>query len=136
MDKYIGPLVLLFTLAGAVCVVLLTVWLLTRVRLTTFRKIALAFICAGAIVPIAILPAWVWINRHGGFSAIGGIQDVTIALWPTSIVLMALDSPGPLPWSTIAFVYGFSMLGNVGTYGIVGLIVGWLYVRLAGNPSA
>jgi len=135
MDKYIGPLVLLATLVGVVCVVLLAVWLLSRSHLTTFRKIALAFMCAGAVVPIAILSVWFWTDRHGNPSAIYGIERVARVLWPTSIELMALDSYEPSPWGTIAFVYAFSTLGNVGAYGTVGLTVGWVFVRFRRKPD-
>jgi hypothetical protein len=130
MEKFIGPLVLLSTLAGVVFVVLLAIGLVRRIRITGFKKIVLAFMCAGTIVPLAILPLWLWTNQHGSLSAQIRVEDVVEVLWPTSISLMALDSPGPAPWDTVALVYGLSILGNVGAYGVVGLIVSPLYVRL------
>jgi hypothetical protein len=93
MEKYIGPLVLACTAAGLVWLIVVAWWLLGRKQLSVFRKIALVFVCAGAAVPIAILPIWDWINAHGNLAAMGRIQDVAQTLWPTSIELMALDSP-------------------------------------------
>jgi hypothetical protein len=107
MDKYIGPLVQLATVAGVVWIVLAIVWLVRR-PLTTFKKMALAFMCVGAVVPAAILPVWDWINLHGSLSAMGRVQDIALAIWPTSIELMALDSTGPPPWSAITLVYTLS----------------------------
>lgn len=133
MDKYVGPLILSATLAGLVWAILLAAWLFKRSRLTIPRKILLGFACAGVIVPAAILPVWNWINLHGSFSTKARMDHFALALWPTSIELMALDSPGPPPWSAIAFVYGFSILGNIGAYGTAGLIVGlcvrWFHAR-------
>jgi len=129
MDNLIGPLLVLPMFAGSVCVVLASMWLLGRAELTTFRKIALAFMCAGAIVPLALISMSDWINRHE-------VQDVAIMLWPTSFMLMAFDATEPLPWSTIAFVIAFSIVGNVGTYGIVGLIVSWFCVRCRPGATA
>lgn len=57
-----------------------------------------------------------------------GIEEIALSVWPTSIELMALDTQSPPPWSAIVFVYGFSILGNVGIYGMIGLVVG-LIVR-------
>ena len=129
MENYIPWFVLLSTVMGGFCVVLLICWLLGRAPLTTFAKIALGFMFAGAIIPVAILPIWFWINAHGSPSATGGIQHVAVMLWPSSFVVLALDASEPAPWSTILFVYLFAILGNVGAYGTVGLIVGWVYVR-------
>jgi hypothetical protein len=128
MGRYIRPLILLATSVGVVWVVLSAVWLLRCSRLTAFKKIALTFICLGAVVPIAILPVWYWFGRQGNFAAVGRMAHVAAALWPTSIELMALAPPGMQRWSAVAFVCAFSILGNVGAYGIVGLIVGWVYV--------
>lgn len=128
MEKFIGPLILLSVSAGIVFVVLLAIGLLKRIRLTAFKRIVLAFMCAGTVVPLAILPLWFWINRHGSLSAQVKVEDIVAVLWPTSIALMALESPAP--WGTVVFIYGLSILGNVGAYGAVGLVVGSLYVRL------
>ncbi len=130
MQRYFPLFVLLSTVAGALCVILTIIWLLSRTRLNSFRKVALAFVFAGAIIPIVILPIWFWTNEHPFFSR---FEDVAVVLWPSSIVTMALEGPEPAPWSTIAFVYGFAILGNVGLYGTVGLIVAWVYVRFRRN---
>jgi hypothetical protein len=135
MEKYIGPLLLACTAAGVVWLVVAAWWLLGRKRLSLFRKIVLVFVCAGAGVPIAILPIWDWINAQGNLAAMGRIQDVAQTIWPTSIEL-ALDSPGGAHWNAIAAVYAISILGNMGAYGIVGLAVGSSYVRLRGNSKA
>lgn len=58
MEKYIGLFVLACTAAGVVWLVVAAWWLLGRKRLSVVRKITLAFVCAGAVVPIAILPIW------------------------------------------------------------------------------
>ena len=130
MERFIGQLILVSTAAGLVWVFLLGWWMFGRARFTTFKRLAAVFMFAGAVVPLVMLPVWFWLNRHPTWRASGGFEELVTRVWPTSIVLMALDSPTPVPWSTIIFVYAFSILGNVGAYGAVGLIVSWLYVRL------
>jgi hypothetical protein len=127
MERYIGPLILLSTAAGLLCVVLAAWWILGRHPLTGFRKVAATFICAGAVIPVAILPVWFWLDRHRPWGSSGTFESFAVTLWPTSIVLMGLEGPDPQPWSTIAFVYAFSILGIVGVYGTAGLLVGCVY---------
>ena len=129
MGNYIGALVLLVTLAGVVWVILFVVLLFKRSRFTTFKKVVFGFAFAGVVIPAAILPVWNWSNHPGSFLFGLRIEYVALALWPTSIELMALDSPHE-SWSSIAFVYGFSLLGNVGLYGTLGVIAGWIFVSL------
>jgi hypothetical protein len=83
---------------------------------------------AGAIIPIVILPIWFWTNNH---PAVAGFEDIAIVLWPSSLLLMILEDSRS--WSIIVFVYGFAILGNVGLYGTVGMIVGWAYARFRRN---
>jgi hypothetical protein len=125
MFNWFGMLVVLTTLAGIIWVILSAVWLLRRSRLTKLKRIAFGFMCVGALIPAVILLLWSWSRRHN-FAAEGWIEGIAIWLWPTSIELMALDSPGPQPWSGIAMVYAISILGNIGAYGVAGFIVGWL----------
>jgi hypothetical protein len=126
MFNWFGMLIVLATLTGVVWVTLSAVWLLKRASLTTLKRIAFGFICLGALIPAVILLLWKWAFRHGNFAAEGWIQGIAIWLWPTSIELMALDSPEPQAWSGIAMVYAVSILGNIGIYGVAGFIVGWL----------
>jgi hypothetical protein len=128
--KYIWPLLLLATLAGVAWIVFLAVWLLRRSRLTTLKRVAVAFMCLGLAIPLVILPLWTWINQHGSSAAQGRIQDIALTFWPTSIELMALDSPGPPNWIAITIVYAVSILGNIGAYGTVGFIVGWVVAHI------
>ena len=67
------------------------------------------------------------------FSAVALVRNDDSAssaglLWPTSIMLMA-GEPGDT-FSATAVVFGMAILGNVGAYGFVGLIVGsvWAFV--------
>ena len=46
-------------------------------------------------------------------------------LWPTSIMLMAGERGDPI--SAMLVVFGMAILGNVGVYGFVGLIVGQIW---------
>ena len=128
--NYISFLIVFFTLVGAACIVLLTWWLLSRVRLTTFRKITIAFICAGVIVPVVILPIWFW-NGNTAF------ESVAVTLWPTSIELMVLSYAGRDSWISDALVYGISILGNIGVYGVAGIILGgiWNWIRSKSGAS-
>ncbi len=122
MHLYFPLLIQLPAGAGALYVILTIIWLLSRTPLDSFRKIALAFMLAGALIPVAILAV--------GFSFKADVSGVAIVLCPSSIVTMALEGPAPQPWSTIIFVYGFIILCNVGLYGTVGLVVGWVYARI------
>lgn len=125
MEKFIGPLILLSFGMGVVCITLLIIWFVPRRPLTDSNKIAVVFILMGASVPIAILPVWYWINAHGTFPAMGVIQDIAKWLWPSSIVLMALDYPAPGPsWGATLFIYSIGIVCNIGTYGTAGLVVG------------
>jgi uncharacterized membrane protein len=141
--NYFGFLVLLSTLVGAVWIALLIRWLLNRQRLSGFRRILLACISAGAIVPIAISLTWMWIRRYGSPSTESTFEIVAITLWPTSIELMALEGPSPDLWNSIAsitLVYGVSILGNIGIYGVVGIIFGgiwrWIQFQRSDNSGA
>jgi len=130
MDKFIGPLLLASTLMGLLLLPLSAVWLIRR-GLNSFKKIAVSFISLGAVVPAVIAPTWSWIDKHGSPSVVDVIERVALWLWPTSIALLALDSPQPLPWSTIAFVYGSSIVANIGLYGTVGLVIAMVYNHAA-----
>lgn len=128
MEKYIGPLLLLATLAGVIWLILSVWWLFHRKQLTGFRRVVLAFVGIGALIPFVILTVWYWINTHGTFRAAGGIQDVAMRVWPTSIELMALDAPAPGPRiSSIVIIYSLSILGNIGVYGAAGAVAAGIY---------
>jgi hypothetical protein len=128
MEEYIGPLILLATLAGLVWVILGVWWLIHRKQLSALRRIVLVFAGIGVLVPLVTLLIWDWINAHGSFSAMGTIQDVALRIWPTSIELMALDSPAPGPTlGGVVLVYSVSTLGNVGIYGTLGFIVAGIW---------
>ena len=114
MQLYFPLLIQLPAVAGALYVILTIIWLLSRKPLNSFRKIALAFMLTGAIIPIVILPIWFWTNNY---PVVSGFENVAIVLWPSSILLMILE--GSRSWSTIIFVYGFAILGNVGLYGTI-----------------
>ncbi len=129
MEKFIGLLVLLSFGMGVVCSTLLIIWFVRRRPLTDFNKIAVAFILLGAIIQIANLLVWFWINAHGTLPVMGVIQDIALWLWPSSIVLMALDEPAPGPsWGAILFIYSIGIFCNIGTYGAAGLVVGRLCI--------
>jgi hypothetical protein len=132
MNNYILALLLRFSvLAGAVCTfVLIPLWLLRRTRLSVFRKLALAFMLIGALIPIAILPVWSWINAHGSLVEQVGFEHFVIRVWPSSIMLMALDTAGPPQIIFTVAVYSIAILGNIGLYGVVGLCVSWAYIRI------
>lgn len=120
MQLYFPLLIQIPAIAGALYVILTIIWLLSRAPLSSFRKIALAFMLTGAIIPLVVLLLAL---------AVRDISGVAIVLCPSSILVMGLEGPTPQPWSTIVFVYGFIILCNVGLYGTVGLIVGWAYAR-------
>lgn len=129
MQRLILGAVLLGMLMGVFYVGLGTWWLVRQVNRTLFKKIELAFIGAGLLIPVVIFPVWTLINRHGSATAIFDIQDIALVLWPTSIVLMLPAGPA---WSlsTVIIIVGLCALGNVAVYGTIGLIVAWISVDL------
>jgi vacuolar-type H+-ATPase subunit I/STV1 len=123
VQLYFPLLIQLPAVAGTLYVILTVIWLLSRTPLNNFRKIALSFMLAGAMIPGAILAVW--------FSFKADVSGVAIVLWPSSLVLMGLEGPAPSPWSTVIAVCVFAILGNVGLYGTVGITVGglWNWIR-------
>ena len=111
VQLYFPLLIWLPVIAGALYVVLTIIWLLSRIPLNSLRKIALAFMVTGAIIPFVIL-----------------LLALVVRDMP-----MGLEGPTPQPWSTMVFVYGFIILCNVGLYGTAGMIVGWAYARFRRN---
>lgn len=89
-----------------------------RVRFTFGFWIA-GWAGAGLLIPIAALTYFSLFHAGAG--------DGLLAVWPSSIFLMALDSPRPLPLWTVAPVMTVSVLGNVFIYSAVGSIL-WLPV--------
>lgn len=124
MQLYFPLLIWFPAVAGVLYVVLTIIWLLSRTPLNSLRKIALAFMFTGAIIPLVIL-LLALVGRD--------VSLVASVLCPSSIVTMGLEGPTPQPWSTIVLVYGFIILCNVGLYGTVGMIVGWAYARFRCN---
>ena len=104
--------------------------ILTYAFRPTLRKsrvwtLLVAFGVLGLLVPVVfIVVGWVWNVGAGTLSLVEW-------LWPTSIMLMAGERGDPL--SAALIVFGSAILGNVGLYGFVGLIVGriWKWMRSA-----
>jgi hypothetical protein len=121
---------ILFTssiILGALWLIISVWWLVRRSSFSDFRKAAMAFVLAGVIVPFVLISVWVRGTE---------IEGIAPFLWPTSIMLMALDQPSPSPVSSIALVYGMSILGNIGIYGTAGLPLSMLYARLRQKKRA
>jgi hypothetical protein len=116
---FIGALLVLSCLLGLILIALCIIWLVRDRPFTSFKKIAITFVCLGALIPGVISPVWIWSNKH--FGAVSVIYKTAETFWPTSIALMALDRRSN--WRAVAFVYAFSILANVGLYGAIGFLL-------------
>jgi hypothetical protein len=134
MEAYLGRLIPFSLPFGIFYLGLATWWLLRRVKRTPFKKIMLGFVAAGLFVPVVTLPVWDLINGHVCSSGRGTMESVGLAVWPTSIMLMALEGSPSL--GTTIIICGLSTVGNVGIYGTVGLIAGLTSVGLHNLQNA
>ena len=92
----------------------------------TFGFWVAAWASVGLLIPIAALTGyWLFDTMFGSGIAI---------FWPSSIFLMALDSPTPPPFWTAAPVVALSVLGNVFIYSVLGSVF-WFPVLVAGHFS-
>jgi hypothetical protein len=81
----------------------------------------------GLVVPAITLSRWLLF--HLGEGVWEG------RLWPSSFVLMALDTPKPSPVGTVIYVYALTLLSNMALYAAIGALLwpmAYLAVRLFG----
>jgi hypothetical protein len=125
MEKYLASAMPAFSLVGlALVFVFLPYCWLRRRRKGSLRKIVLAFVLAGTCVPLIMTPVGNIVSRHGGIDAERSFDKFALVLWPSSMYLMALDTPVPPPVSSIALMYAISAAANAGWYGSLGLLCG------------
>jgi hypothetical protein len=82
----------------------------------TQRKWILCWSALGLFVPALLLICSMVFNHSFG--------GVGVVLWLTSLILMALDAPGPLQLSDLMAIvtfYGIALLTNILLYAVVGL---------------
>ncbi len=106
---------------ATLCLMFIYVFL-RRERRGRVLKMIVAFGAIGLLIPSAVTA--LDLIRHND-----SIESARF-LWPSSIMLMALDSPTESASNTI-FVFGMAILSNVGLYGFVGLCAGgiWVWIR-------
>jgi hypothetical protein len=113
-------------LAGVVLVVvLLCVAVLRKWKRGIVFRCMFWFSVTGIAIPIVLYLAWMYFNSHGIVKAEVAIQGFFEWLWPSSIGLMGLEGTG----STVSALSVIAMLIliNAGLYGIIGLLVGYLW---------
>lgn len=81
---------------------------------------------AGLLVPVAILiiALYLWDIFDWEYSV--------VTLWPSSIMLMALDTLDQPPWWWVIVVVGIAVGTNVVLYSIVGAVL-WLFWKMFGR---
>jgi hypothetical protein len=82
----------------------------------------LGFAVLGLIVPITLMIRPFVLGRSFG--------DWSVRLWPSSMILMALDMPEPSPVSTVAIIYALALAFNVLLYAGVGIVL-WPAARFS-----
>jgi len=98
--------------SGAICIYALR---------PTFRK-SRVWSSVVALGAIGLLIPLVYIVVGSIMNVGAGTLSLVEWLWPTSIMLIAGERGDPL--SAALVVFGMAILGNVGAYGSVGLIIG------------
>ena len=95
---------------------------LRRGRGSRVLKMVAAFGAIGLLIPSTVTA--LGLIRHND-----SIESARF-LWPSSLMLMALDSPTESALNTV-LVFGMAILSNVGLYGFVGLCAGgiWVWIR-------
>jgi hypothetical protein len=85
-----------------------------------FRAMVWSSIVGGAI-PLLFYAIWA--------STAIGFGPIVLVLWPSSIALMGLDSPGNVV--SKLFAVATLVLMNAGLYGLMGLCIGFVWQRVA-----
>ncbi|MGB6829475.1 MAG: hypothetical protein WBE41_15620, partial [Terracidiphilus sp.] len=95
----------------------------------SFFNWALAGALAGAAVSSILTAGWFIFHVGAG--------EFAVTLWPSSIMFMALDTPGPAAVSTVVFVYAVAIVENIVLYATIGALacgmlrlVMWIRERL------
>jgi hypothetical protein len=80
----------------------------------------------GGVIPFVIYPIGIFVNAH--FLSLKNVfEEFLLVLWPTSILLMGLEGPGPI-FFKLLFV-AVLVLMNVGLYGLVGVCIGFAWQK-------
>jgi hypothetical protein len=85
------------------------------------KKWIVGWALLGLLVSLTCELLW----RIGGM----GFGSWTVYIWPSSIFLLALDSPTSVPTSTVVFVWTLSVVANVVAYMVVGAVI-WSVFRI------
>jgi hypothetical protein len=93
---------------------------------STARRIFAIFGTIGLSLAAALLAVSLINNEIG--------ETLSRPLWPTVFVLGAGEYGDPLWYVTL--VFAAAILSNVGLYGLAGLIVGWIWVRVRSKHDA
>ena len=127
------PTVLTLILSACLCLFgLVTLFymfvlgLLHRGPQSRIWKIVAIFGAIGLLVPAAVLPTSLLNNDIG--------KALARLLWPTYFVLGAGESGDPVVY--IIVVFGAAVLSNVGLYGVLGLLVGAVWMRIQARRAA
>jgi hypothetical protein len=89
---------------------------------------------AGAAIPFVICPIWMFVNTHFDLRAKVVFEDLALALWRSSILLMGLEGPGPIVLKLL-FVAALVLM-NMGLYGLVGICVGFAWQRFRSQTGS
>jgi hypothetical protein len=80
-------------------------------------KWVLLFAALGLVAPVILTVQYLAFGVSFGDSA------YLLWVWPTSIMFMALDSPGPAPTSTVVAIYCVAFLENCALYATLGVFL-------------
>jgi hypothetical protein len=75
----------------------------------------------GLLVPFVVYPLWQSVNEGPFLENKVRFESIAVVLWPSSIILMALEGPGS--GVSRAFIVILSLAANAVLYGCVGLLL-------------
>jgi hypothetical protein len=96
------------------------------------KKFVRSFGMVGLLVPVVVYPLWQWVNNGRNLQSKVNFEDFATVVWPSSILLMALEGSGSAISRSIIFAVSIAINGLL--YAGVGLLlwgIGRAWNRLA-----
>ena len=85
------------------------------------KKFVRIFGIVGLLVPVVIYPLWQWVNSGKDLQRKINFEDFATVVWPSSILLMALEGSGSAASRSIIIAVSVAVNGLL--YACVGLLL-------------
>lgn len=93
-------------------------------------RVIVYFGAAGFLIAVALGAVWYFINsRSFDPNLVLRLQDFTLVVWPSSIMLMGVQHPG---WAVSTTAIVMSAAANAFLYGLLGFAIAAVYTKLHG----